>query len=278
MNRRGASGVITISNGNKRFNYILSTLNSKHDMKRFVLCALCAIALSATAQVSIPHQEIGYNVHYHWGPVDVHIAHGTVEMGTDGERFTATLDGNSIPWNGRVFCISDTLVADMSPQAGGLSRESVSYETGWYMKPKVREYRSGNFNPTDPANYRNIAGDGNLSASANTMEAITVTSDMLGMFYYFNEMDFENMARGTRTVIPIAGGYSTEVAVTYLGQNTYIADGVQYATYEVEFEYSYEGAMSGYEVHAQVAQEGRIPVLLSASLPVGHVEMIYDGF
>ena len=44
-----------------------------------------------------------------------------------------------------------------------------------------------------------------------------MTSDMLGMFYYFNELDFEHMAPGTRTVIPISGGYSSEVAVTYVG-------------------------------------------------------------
>ena len=246
-------------------------------MKRFLLLLLVALSLCANAQVTIPDQEIGYNVHYHWGPVDVRIAHGTVSRGLSGDSFTATLDGNSIPWNGRVFCISDTLTATMTPVPGELSRESVSYQTGWYMKPKVREYRSGAFNPSDPANYRNIAGVGLLSASANTMEAVTVTSDMLGMFYYFNELDFELMAPGTRTVIPISGGYSSEVAVTYIGQSTYVADGVEYSTYKVDFEYAYEGSMSGYPVHAQVAQEGRIPVLISASLPVGRVEMVYDG-
>ncbi len=245
-------------------------------MKRLILCALGALALTATAQTHIPYQEIDYNVHYHWGPVDVTIAHGTATVGTVGDRFSATLDGNSIPWNGRVFCISDTLVATMTPQPGGLSREDVTFQTGWYLKPKVKVFRSGDFDPSDPANYRNIAGQGTLSASDNTMEAITVTSDMLGMFYYYHELDFDNMAPGTRIVIPITGGYASEVAVTYQGQSTCVIDGVQYATYDVVYEYSYHGAMSGYPVHAQVAQEGRIPVKISASLPVGRVEMFYD--
>ena len=79
------------------------------------------------AQVNIPPQEIHYDVHYHWGLIDVMIAHGNVTMETEGNQFRATLDGNSIPWDGRIFCVSDTLHATMQP-ASGLSRETVTYE------------------------------------------------------------------------------------------------------------------------------------------------------
>lgn len=246
-------------------------------MKKLLLVLACIVALAANAQTVIPYQRIGYNIHYHWGPIDVTIAHGSATVESDGSTFKGTMDGNSIPWDGRIYCVSDTLTATMTPGANGLSHENVTYQTGWYLKPKVREYRSGNFNPANPANYRNIAGNGTLNASDATMEAITVTSDMLGLFYYFHQLDFESMTPGQRTVINISGGYANEVVITYHGQSTYTAAGVTYPTYKVEFEYSYQGAMSGYPVHAQVAADSRIPVLFSASLPAGHVEMIYDG-
>ena len=233
-------------------------------------------ALVSKAQVNIPYQEIPYDVNYRWGVVDVNIAHGIVTLRTEGNQFIASLDGNSIPWEGRVFCISDQLRATMEP-ADGLSREIVTYENGWYRKPLVSQYRSGNYNPDDPANYKNIKGEGSLNADASTMEAVQVTADMLGLFYYFHEINFEAMNPGTINIpITVEGGYQQSVAVTYHGKSTYNVGGVAYPTYSVSFEYTYHGAMSGYPVYAQVSASSRVPLLLSADLPVGHIEMIHN--
>ncbi len=237
-------------------------------MKKTFLALIfgAAAAVGASAQVSIPYQEIPYEVHYKWGLIDVMIAHGRATVATDGNRFSATLDGNSIPWEGRVFCVSDTLRAEMTPVAGGLSSEQVTYQNGWYLKPKVTQFRSNAFSPDDPANYKNILGQGSLNASGETMEAITITSDMLGLFYYFHEIDFESMQPGQTVTIPISGGFARNVDVTFNG-----ADG---DVYDVTFQYSYEGAPSGYPVHAQVSAATRLPVQMSASLPVGHVTLL----
>ena len=246
-------------------------------MKRFVLLSVILFCvLIGKAQLSVPYTELNYNVHYHWGMIDVTIAHGLMTMQTDGNRFVATLDGNSIPWNGRVFCVSDTLIATMTPGAG-LSREHVDYINGWYMKPKVSLYRSGGFNPMLLSNYRNIKGQGTLSASNETMEAIAITADMLGLFYYFKEIDFERLAVGQQIVIPVSmlGAPNEKVVITYNGKSYFATDFGSYSTYSVTFEYSYQGKMSGYAVDAQVSSYDRIPVSISACLPIGKVEMIY---
>lgn len=228
-------------------------------------------ALAGKAQVQIPYQELLYNVHYHWGLIDVNIGHGRITLSSQGDQFRATLDGNTIPWEGRVFCVSDALNATMTPGTP-YSHENVTYETGVYLKPKVMEYRSEGFVASNPANYKNIAGQGELDADAETMEAVTITADMLGMFYYFHEIDFGSMTPGQQITLPIEGGYSRSVTVTYNGPSNYGG----YSTYSVTFEYSYEGASSGYPVQAQVDRSSRIPVLLSAELAIGHVEMIYE--
>lgn len=247
-------------------------------MKRIPLIIMLLMCVfGANSMVNIPPTELNYNVHYHWGFVNVMIAHGVVDMQTDGENFIASLDGNSIPWNGRVFCISDTLKAVMTPSPSGLSNERVTYENGWYMKPKTEAYRNINYSLQNPADYKNINGQGTLDADGETMEAVTVTADMLGLFYYFHEIDFENMNEGDQITIPFTGqdGTPGKVEVTYRGKSTYKTDEMTYPTYSVCFEYSYHGAMSGYPVLAEVAMETRIPVLLSANLPIGKVEMIY---
>ena len=241
-------------------------------MKKTILLLFAFMAvLTGMAQVQIPYQELPYNVHYHWGLVDVNIGHGKVTLSSQGNQFNATLDGNTIPWEGRIFCVSDTLNATMTPGTP-LSHERVDYENGWYLKPKVMEYQSNGFVASNPANYKNIAGQGQLDADAQTMEAVTVTADMLGMFYYFHEIDFASMSAGQQVTIPIEGGYAQSVTVTYNGPSSFGG----YSTYSVSFEYTYQGASTGYAVQAQVDQSSRIPVLLSAELAIGHVEMIYE--
>lgn len=237
--------------------------------------ALAAGAFAcANAQGSIPRQEIPYNVNYRWGLIDVNIARGIVKIESDGSNFYGTLDGTSIPWEGKIICVSDTLQARMGEE-GGRWKEFVEYQNGWYRHPSVSSFRSSTYNPDDPALYKSIDGKGAYDASNDSMEAITVTSDMLGMYYYFHFINFEAMTPGSSFTIPIAGQYAQEVEITYNGKGTYTVDGDTYPTYDCSFEYNYGNRMSGYPVECQVGATSRLPLMLSASLPVGRVEMLY---
>lgn len=241
---------------------------------------LCAIFLAFTfacakAGVTIPFTEIPYNVNYHWGIVNVNIAHGIVTIQSDGNNFRGTLDGVSIPWEGHVILVSDTLDFNIVPTSG-ISKENVNYQAGWYRRPKTHYFHGKNYDPANPQIYKNIAGKGDYAASNDSMEAITVTSDMLGMYYYANELDFPNMAKGQKITIPIEGEYAQEVVVTYLGEGIYQDNnGINHPTYDCQFEYTYEGKLSGYQVKMKVSEENKIPMMISASLPVGKVEMLY---
>ena len=159
-------------------------------MKKILLIALASMAcLAIKAGVTIPHTEVPYDVNYHWGIIDVNIAHGTVKYECDGTNFRGTLDGVSIPWEGHVIVVSDTLETQMLP-TDHLSIEKIDYQSGWYRRPKAKYYRSHDYDASNPEQYKNIAGGGVYDASPNTMEAITITSDMIGMYYYANEIDF----------------------------------------------------------------------------------------
>ena len=246
-------------------------------MKKLLMLFFITWALTCRAGVTIPATEIPYNVNYHWGIIDVMIAHGTVNIESDGTNFRGTLDGISIPWEGHVILVSDTLHTQMLP-GNGLSNENVVYQSGWYRRPKVKYYRSNNYDASNPEFYKNLAGEGNYNASDDTMEAIAVTSDMIGMFYYAREFDFDNMKPGDKVRIPISGkaAKSKEVIVTYLGEGNYEVDNTTYPTHNIEFEYGYDGSPSGYQVQMKVGRENPIPMFISASLPVGKVEMLYN--
>lgn len=239
-------------------------------MKKYLLLIVALIGgFASKAQVPVPFQELPYNIKYHWGLIDVNIARGTVTLESDGRQISGTLDGTSIPWEGKVLCVSDTLRANVNDL-----NEYVTYQSGWYRHVPVSTYRSGAYNPDDPAYYRNIAGRGNYSASGNSMHAVTVTSDMIGMFYYAHLINFEALRPGETVQVNIGGGYSRRLDITYKGKNVTNIDGMTYPTYDCTFIYSYDG-IEDYPVECKISATDRIPVLLSASLPIGEVEMIY---
>ena len=242
-----------------------------------IFCLIIAVmaVVCMRAAVTIPFTEIPYNVNYHWGIINVNIAHGTVKYQCDGTNFSGTLDGVSIPWEGHVILVSDTLETQMLP-GQKYSLEKIDYQSGWYRRPKANYFRSANYDAANPANYRNIAGQGTYDASSNSMEAITITSDMIGMYYYANEIDFQELEVDQKITIPIQGVYAQELTVTYLGPGSYEIENVVYPTYNVMFEYNYNGKMSGYPVQMRIRKSDRLPIFLSASIPVGKVEMIYN--
>ena len=245
-------------------------------MKRHLLLAVAMLAMFiAKAGVTIPPTVIPYNVNYHWGIINVNIAHGTVKYECDGTNFHGTLDGVSIPWEGHVIVVSDTLRTQMLP-GEKYSVEKIDYQAGWYRRPKANYYHSDNYDAANPDNYRNIAGQGKYSASPNTMEAIAITSDMVGMYYYANEIDFENLEPNQKIDITISGVYEQSLVITYLGKGSYEIENKVYPTYNCMFEYNYQGKMSGYPVQMRIDQKSRLPIFLSASIPVGKVEMIYN--
>ena len=246
-------------------------------MKRNLMAAIIGLmAVAANAGVKIPYTEIPYNVNYHWGIIDVMIAHGIVTIESDGDTFHGTLDGVSIPWEGHVILVSDTLDFDILPTTG-ISKESVNYQSGWYRRPKAKYFRSKDYDPANPEIFKNIAGKGAYNASDDSMEAITVTSDMLGMYYYARELDLPNMKPGQKVTIPIEGKYAQEAVLTYLGEGVYQEDNRTFSTYDCQFEYTYNGKLSGYQVKMQVGKDTKLPLMISASLPLGRVEMLYTG-
>ena len=84
------------------------------------------------------------------------------------------------------------------------------------------------------------------------------------------------MEPNQQITLPIEGVYAQEVTITYLGKGSYEIENTTYPTYNIMFEYNYKGKMSGYPVQMRIRQSDKLPIFLSASIPVGKVEMIYN--
>lgn len=237
-------------------------------MKRFSLLLFLLTAVTAVFAQDIPYSVYNYNVRYHMGFIDVNMGVGTVKVVKNGDSFFGSISGHSIPWEGRVFCVSDTLTASLYPESG-----AINYLNGWYMKPSVDQFRAGEYGASYPDSYKNLLGYGTLDADGETMEAVKIMGEMTMLYYYFNVIDFPGMDAYSSVTIPLSGGDADMVRITYVGPSTCSIEGIDHDTYLVNFEFSYDGTMSGYTVASQVDVNTRLPLLFSTRLPIGHVEM-----
>ncbi|MCM1348309.1 MAG: DUF3108 domain-containing protein [Firmicutes bacterium] len=239
-------------------------------MKHLVLSIFASLAaLSCAAAVNIPRTSLTYDVMYHLGPINKIAGNAYVDFNTAGNRFYASLQGHSIPWGGKIYTVHTSLSATFSSPRGGVSTENVNGIQGVYTKPEVGQ------NPRT-APYRTISGGGTLDASGGTMEAVTIMSDMLSIYYYAHQLGFGTMQPGHRVEIPvIENGREQTLYITYNGVEQYSYNGYSSEAYSITFQYTYHGAPDRYPVTCLIGTDNRIPLLFSAHILIGHVEMRY---
>lgn len=242
-----------------------------------IIALATGVAMNASA-VSYPSETVRYKVAYRWGFINKTAGSGTVVTSCSPQgEFHGRLDGHSIPWGGRVYSVRDSLAARMSGTSeAGAPQETVIYKNGLYFKPYANGGQS--LVLSDPSTYWDTDGRGTLDASADTREAVSITADMLSLFYYAKAIDFGNMADGQRIVIPITetDGSAGSLTITYGGEQSVTVRDVDVPAYAIVFNYTYRGTPSAYPVHCWISRDGRIPVVISADLAIGHLEMIAE--
>lgn len=239
-------------------------------MKRFlsIFAILSMMSLSVKAVVDIPSTTANFDVIYHWGLINKVAGHAYINYHTDGNEFMGSFVGHSIPWDGRVYSVESSLGAIFVPSKGGPSQEIVTGMQGVYTKPKVGD--TGNIP------YKNIYGEGTLDASAQTMEAVNVMTQMISMFYYAKDIDFASLKPGEKLVIPIQRGKATHyLYITYSGQSHFSYSDYSTPAYKIVFQYTYHGAPDRYPVTCLIGRYNRMPVQFSANLLIGHVRLCY---
>lgn len=233
---------------------------------RLLIATLISMAFAIKANaIDMPQTQLNYKVQYRWGIIDVAIGQGIATISIDNDNLQGTLAGESIPWEGRVFSIGDTLTAVMSPTV-----QQNQFITGWYRKPKTGQ----NVDIDNPAHYRTIQGQGSLNASPETMEAVTITANMIGLFYYAKSIDFATMNPGEIVEIDITNqdGSPEKLQITYNG-NGQSTSGANQEVYDITFNYTYQGEYTNYPVKCEISTAEKLPVYFGADLKIGHVDM-----
>ena len=114
-------------------------------MRRAMMMLAALLSLSAFS-INIPRESYSYDIHYRFGPINCRIGHGDVAFSVVNNQLRGTLQGASIPWQGKIYTVRDTLCADMRILEGQkFSREHVTRKIGWYFKPSEQALKSGRY-------------------------------------------------------------------------------------------------------------------------------------
>lgn len=204
-------------------------------------------------------------IDWKWGFIDMTAAHAHINVQCQNGNFFGTMDGSSIPWEGRVFTVSDTLRCSVTPE-----KACISYINGWYSKPK--EGQPANFN--NPASFHTLMGQGTLSASDATMEAVRITANMLNMFYYSRALDLNGSDEAIYH-IPLEGpnGEQNTLRISFKGRGPSRANPNYSDVYYAVLDYTIDGEYTGYPVSCEIDASSRIPVYFASNIKIGHVEM-----
>lgn len=241
----------------------------------FIIQAIIAAFAASAAQ---PADSLHYDVNYRWGFINKNVASALITVKQSGDTLTATMSGHSIPWGGRIYSIRDSLSAVISaPSADSPApAESVIYENGIYTKPMVQDTPAGRQIERNSA-FRDILGHGTLSASPETMEAITITADMLSLFRICSLVNFADMNPGDVIRIPITGTSPGALSIRFIGTAPFtIGDDNIFAGRHIVFTYEYNGKPDAYPVDAIIDSKTGTPLQFSASIKIGHMTMTLD--
>lgn len=221
-------------------------------MKRIAFFISFITALAGMAAAN----DLVYNVEWHWGPVTVHAGQAYVAVDCSDGILNGTMTGTSIPIEGKVMSVADTIRASMSPE-----RTCIDYINGVYRK------RSEN---SDVFGFRTIHGDGELDASPRTMEAVNITALLIGFYYYADTVDFSTMSPGDSVTVPIENdGESGELVITFNGET----DSNRGAAYKLSLLYNIPG-IPEYPIICHVDKTSRLPLLFASTLHIGRVQMV----
>lgn len=243
------------------------------------IAVLTAVMVFTAAMAPAQTERYTYSVCYTLGFLKKHVGYADITLRTGpGGRFDATMRGSSIAWSGRVYSVSDTLQAVMTQGRGIIGiTERVVRSIGWYSKPYEHQLRDGSYTPSDPSFYRTTAGAGRLDASDETMEAVRITVDMLGLFWFFRHMDFGRLRENVAYIVPVFGAEGESpiqhFRLTYRGSGTCSLDGREVSVEQVTFEYYNGGIPSGYPVECVVEKSTGLPLSFSAALKIGRFRM-----
>lgn len=236
------------------------------------------MAAAATALAwNVPDESLRYNVRYKWGFINANAGVATLTTrNIPGEnRFVATLTGESVDLLGHYYAAGDTISGTiMADTMQPVYNQQLTSENGEFAIQTVTYDTTG---PSSMGEVVKTLPGGKVLRSRVSHYGGGLTLDLLSVFYYIRQIDYQNMQPGQSVTVNIFSGTNPEtLKVTYQGTGNVVSGGVPCPTYNISLTFSTSDGGGSDSMTASIStDDSRIPLVVDGSLKFGHLECTY---
>ncbi|MCM1518920.1 MAG: DUF3108 domain-containing protein [Pseudoflavonifractor sp.] len=250
---------------------------------RYAILAVIMIVsavVSAVRAEGFADEDLQYKVMFKWGLINSKAGHATLSLRNRGTNARAVLTAASEPWADKIYRLRDTLIAEMECEGmKPLRYEKRAHEQGKYSRDIVVYRHEADNKVTGECSTYYKRKDRAASTSNHKIEATGTTVDMLSVFYYLRNLEFDKLTPGRDMVINIFSGKRNErLRLRYAGMEDVKIDGKATRAYQINFSFTSNGKKSSDDMTAWISTDSRrIPLRIEGKLPVGKVQVFYTG-
>lgn len=239
---------------------------------------LCSYLPSAAKQFQ--NERLNYVISYKWGLIHKDAGEATLSLKRTGDIYDIMLTAKTKPWADRIYQVRDTLsgsmrVGDLRP----ISYRKLTHEKGEYKKDEI--FYSYSDGVTSGRAIRHRKDGKVMKAEERTLTASGPVYDMLSVFYFLRQLDFDSMAKGKVYTATIFSGKRKEtIRIRCLGKETIkLKDKTKKEAYHLSFNFTHEGGKkSSDDMETWMSTSpDHVPLYLVGKLPVGEVRATLTG-
>lgn len=251
-------------------------------MKRIISILIALTVLSIlTYGAGFQNESLKYVITYKWGLIHKDAGEATLSLRRDGNNYNLMLAARTKPWADKFYQVRDTLLGNVRISGlQPLSYSKIAHEKGKYGRDDISYSHSGG-KTTGTCRRHKIDPKRGESRSEKKLEAQGPVYDMLSIFYYLRQIDYDALSAGKEVKATVFSGSKAEtITIRCLGkENVKLRNGTQREAYHIQFNFTTEGRKkSSDDIDTWISTDSRhIPYYLVGKLPVGQVRAYYTG-
>lgn len=243
------------------------------------MCVVFSIS-AMQAATAFKDENLKYVISYKWGLVHKDAGEATLSLKRNGTNYNVVLAARTKPWADKLYQVRDTLKAtirasDLKP----LSYTKITHEKGKHKRDEIIYSYSGNVTSGKAKRYR--YDKGKASVTENNFSATGPVYDMLSVFYYLRQLDYNQLSKNKVYTATIFSGRKKEtIKIRCLGvEKIKLKDKTEREAYHIKFNFTRDGGKkSSDDIDTWISTDSRhVPLYLTGKLPVGEIRAYYLG-
>lgn len=250
-------------------------------MKPKYICFITFILLVFFSLGAQTTEKLNYVVTYKWGLIQKDAGDAEITTAPHANGYQFKLTAKTKPWADHLYKVRDTLISVVDKQTlFPYHYTRIAHEKDRYSRDDISFNHSGE-KVKGVAKKVRERKDGTINKTEKELEGLSPTFDLLSVFFFLRNIDYANLAKGEKITSTIFSGDQVEkLTVSCLGkEEVKLKDKSKHEAWHIVFKFTSKGGTkSSDDIDCWISTNPQhIPLLVIASLPIGHVRINYQA-